>query len=112
MVVSERLLKWAIRFYPPLLLQRIWVVKFDKGFLGAEVKIIKSILNKNYNNTIFGGTLFAAADPFYPLLFYQALVGKGYKIKIWSKSSEIKFIKPGTTNLHFKINITNSNIEA
>jgi hypothetical protein len=110
MVVSECLLKWAIRFYPPLLLQRIWVVKFEKGFLGVQVKIFKSLLNKNYNNSIFGGTLFSAADPFYPLLFHRVLTGKGYDLRIWSKSAEIKFIKPGTTNLSFKIAITYSDI--
>ena len=110
MMVSENLLKWAIRFYPPLLLQRIWVIKFYKDFLGVEVKIYKSWLNKNYNKSIFGGTLFAAADPFYPLLLHQALKAKGYKIRVWSKSCEIKFIKPGTTDLFFKINITNSDI--
>ena len=28
MLVSENMLKWALRFYPPLLLQRIWIIKF------------------------------------------------------------------------------------
>jgi acyl-coenzyme A thioesterase PaaI-like protein len=69
MVVSEKTLKWIMRFYPPLLLQRIWVIGFDKGFKGVSVKISKSLLNRNYNGSIFGGTIFAAADPFYPVLF-------------------------------------------
>ena len=47
-----------------LLVQRIWVQGFDKGFKGVSVKVSKSILNKNFNNSIFGGTIFAAADPF------------------------------------------------
>jgi acyl-coenzyme A thioesterase PaaI-like protein len=111
MVVSERMLKWAMRFYPPLLLQRIWVVKFDKGFKGVQVKIIKSILNKNYNNAIFGGTIFSAADPFYPVLFHQLLIQKGYKLKVWSKSSSIHYLKPGASNLYFSITLTDAEIE-
>ncbi|SIQ89879.1 protein of unknown function [Mucilaginibacter lappiensis] len=111
MVVSERMLKWAMRFYPPLLFQRIWVVKFDKGFKGVQVKIVKSVLNKNYNNAIFGGTIFSAADPFYPVLFHQLLIQKGYKLKVWSKSSSIHYLKPGASDLYFTIALTDAEIE-
>lgn len=110
MLVSEKLLKWAVRFYPPLFLQRIWVVEFEKGFRGVEVRINKSFLNRNYNSSIFGGTIFAAADPFYPVLFYQVFTHKGYKIKAWAKSSEIKFLKPSYTALSFKIHIDEAEI--
>ncbi len=110
MLVSEGVLKWAISFYPPLFFQRIRVVRFDKGFRGVEVKIIKSIFNKNFNGSIFGGTIFAAADPFYPLLFHQILINKGYKLRTWSQSLSIHFLKPATTNLHFKISIGDADL--
>ena len=74
--------------------QRIWVVNFSKGFTGVKVKINNSWLNRNYNRSIFGGTLFAAADPFYPVLFHQLFTKKGYKVMAWSKSAEIQFLKP------------------
>lgn len=111
MVVSENVLKWALRFYPPLLFQRIWVVRFEKGFRGVRVKINKSLINNNYNNSIFGGTIFAAADPFYPLLFHQLLTHKGYKTRIWLKSAGINYLKPGRTDLFFDINLTEADIE-
>lgn len=110
MVVSEGVLKWAMRLYPPLFFQRIWVVGFDKGYKGVEVRIRKSFLNRNYNKSIFGGTIFAAADPFYPLLFHQLLSHKGYKLIAWSKSSAIQYLKPGLTDLHFKISLTDEDI--
>ena len=110
MVVSEGLLKWAMRIYPPLLFQRIWVVNFSKGFTGVKVKINNSWLNRNYNKSIFGGTLFAAADPFYPVLFHQLFTKKGYKVMAWSKSAEIQFLKPGLTNLYFDIKLTEEEI--
>ena len=84
MVVSENTLKWLMRLYPPLLFQRIWVRGFDKGFKGVRVRVIKSIFNKNYNGSIFGGTIFAAADPFYPVLFDRVLNNGDRKLKIWS----------------------------
>ena len=110
MRVSENVLKWAMRLYPPLLFQRIWVQKFEKDFYGVKVKISKSILNNNYNRSIFGGTIFSGADPFYPILFHQILIRKGYKTKIWVKHSEIDFIKPAYTSLFFRIQLTESDI--
>ena len=112
MVVSENTLKWIMRLYPPLLFQRIWVKRFDKGFKGVKVKISKSLINKNYNGSIFGGTIFAAADPFYPVLFNQILNPKGDRqFKIWSKSSKIDFLKPAVTDLYFEIKLTDADIE-
>ncbi|MEO6851783.1 MAG: DUF4442 domain-containing protein, partial [Mucilaginibacter sp.] len=111
MQVSENVLKWALRFYPPLLFQRIWVVRFEKNFRGVSVKVNKSLINNNYNNSIFGGTIFSAADPFFPLLFHQLLTHKGYNVRVWLKSAEIKYIKAGRTDLFFYIHITEADIE-
>ncbi len=110
MQISENTLKWAMRFYPPLLFQRIWVIKFEKGFTGVHVKIAKSILNTNYNRSIFGGTIFSASDPFYALLFDQLLQRRGYKTRVWLKSAEIKYLKPGRTHLYFKISLSEEDI--
>jgi len=103
MVVSEKTLKWALCFYPPLLFQRIWIKKFHPGFRGVDVKINKSLFNKNYNGSIFGGTIYAATDPFYALLFDQLLQRKGFKVRVWLKSASIQYLKPGRKNLYFTI---------
>ena len=110
MQVSEWVLKWALRFYPPLFFQRIWVRRFDKGFMGASIVVRKSILNKNYNNSIFGGTLFAMADPWYPLLFHQIFLRKGHRVIVWLKGAEIQYLKPAHTDLHFEIKIDDETI--
>ena len=112
MVVSERVLKWAMCFYPPLLFQRIWTIGFEKGFKGVHVKINRSLLNINHNRSIFGGTIFSAADPFLPVLFHQLLSHKGYKIIAWSKSSAIRYRKPAMTDLDFKITLSDDDIAA
>ncbi len=99
-----------MRCYPSLLFQRIWVVEFEKGFRGVKVKINKSILNRNYNNSIFGGTLFSAADPFYPVLFHQLLSHKKYNIVAWTKSAQIQYLKPALTDLSFAIRISDEDV--
>jgi len=111
MKVSAKTLKWALRFYPPLFFQRIWVLKFGNDFKSAEVKINKSIFNKNYNKTIFGGTIFSATDPFYALLFDQIFRKKGFKTRVWLKSASIQYLKPGNTDLYFKITVSDEDIE-
>jgi acyl-coenzyme A thioesterase PaaI-like protein len=106
MIVSERTLKWALNMYPPLLFQRIWVKRFHENFRGVDVKINKSLFNKNYNGSIFGGTIYAATDPFYALLFDQLLQRQGFKVRVWLKSASIEYLKPGRGDLFFTVKIT------
>ena len=94
-----------MRLYPPMLFQRIWVKKIHKNYRGADIKINKSLFTTNFGNSIFGGTIFTATDPFYALLFGQILKHKGYNITVWLKSASIDYIKPGRTDLHYTIEI-------
>ncbi|CAM4348480.1 protein of unknown function [Pedobacter westerhofensis] len=106
MIVSEKTLKWALCLYPPLFFQRIRVKKFHKGFRGVDVKISKSIFNRNYNGSIFGGTIYSATDPFYAVLYYYLLKQHGFKTRVWLKSASIQYLKPGRSSLYFTILIT------
>ncbi len=110
MIVSETTLKWGMRFYPPLLLQSIWVRRFKKDFKGIEVKIIKSIVNINFNRSIFGGTIYSAADPVYPVLYYQIMKRKGLNVMVWQKAGAIEFIKPGYQSLYFSVDLSEEEI--
>jgi hypothetical protein len=110
MKVSSNTLKWALRFYPPLFFQRIWVQKFSTDFKSCTVKINKSIINQNYNKSIFGGTIYAATDPFYALLFDQIFRRKGYEVRVWLKSASIQYLKPGRSDMFFTINVTDEMI--
>jgi hypothetical protein len=106
MKVTENTLKWGMRIYPPLLLQRIWVQHIHKDFRGADVKINKSLFTMNFGKAVFGGTIYSAADPFYAMLLGQILRNKNYHITIWLKSASIQFLKPARTDLFYKIRIT------
>ncbi len=111
MKISEKALTWVMRLYPPLLFQRIWVRSFEPGFSGVDVVIVKSFMNKNYNKSIFGGTIFTATDPFYAILFDQVLQRRGLKCRVWLKSAQINYLKPGRTNLSFRIQLSESTIK-
>lgn len=110
MKVSENTLKWGMRLYPPLLLQRIWIQNIESGFKGADVKINRSLITLNFGKAIFGGTIYTATDPFYAMLFGQILKHKGYHISVWLKGASIQFLRPGRTDLHYRISITDDMI--
>ena len=110
MKISANSLKWLMRFYPPMLFQRIWVKKIEKDFTSITVKINRSFFTSNLGNSIFGGTIFSATDPFYALLFGQIMLRKGFKITVWLKSAEIQYLKPGRTDLFYTTVITDEMI--
>ena len=110
MIVTENKLKWLMRLYPPMFFQRIWVKKFHDGFRGVDVKINRSLFTTNLGNSIFGGTIFSASDPFYALLFGQVMQRKGFKVTVWLKSAQINYIKPGRTDLHYSIHLSDEMI--
>lgn len=106
MTLSENGLKWLMRIYPPMLFQRIWVQQVHHDFMGVDVKINRSIFTTNLGNSIFGGTIFSATDPFYALLFGQIIRRKGYRITVWLKSAQIQYIKPGRSDLFYSIRLS------
>ena len=108
MKISENALKWMMRLYPPMLFQRIWVKKIHKGFKGIDLKINRSLITSNLGNSTFGGTIFSATDPFYALLLGQIMIRKGFKITVWLKSAQIKYIKPGRKDLFYSIVISDA----
>jgi acyl-coenzyme A thioesterase PaaI-like protein len=73
----------------------------DSSELHLRLKL--NVWTYNYVGTIFGGSLFAAADPFYMLMLFKAL---GPKYVVWDKSANIRFKKPGKTILYAKYKIT------
>lgn len=112
MKLTPSILKWVLRTYPPFFFQRIWVKEIYDDFKGIEVKIFKSFLNINSNKTVFGGTIFSALDPIHPILLDQFFKKRGLKKTVaWLKSAKIDYLKPGTTDLVFKIKLNEDEIQ-
>lgn len=98
--------KWILNLYPPFLFNRIRIQSISADFTEVNVKIKKSIWNKNLAGTIFGGTLFSAADPFIAVMYWQIFSIRFHKnIIVWLKSAEIQYKIPSNSDmmLHFKI---------
>lgn len=106
MKLSASKAKWLINLYPPLLFNRIVVTRIKSDFTEVDVKINYSWLNKNLQKTIFGGTLFSAADPFFSLMYWQALVQQGVKAEAWVKRLEIDYIRPANADVFLQFILT------
>lgn len=96
---------WMMRLYPPLFFSRIWIQVFSEDFNYLKVKITRSIFNRNLNGSIFGGTLFSAADPFFAMMFWQIFQKKGIKTMAWLRNAKIQYHTPAMENVFLEFNI-------
>jgi len=62
----------------------------------VRVTLPASLWTRNYVGTIFGGSMYAAVDPFFMIMLMKRL-GPGWVV--WDKAATIRFRKPGRTRL-------------
>ena len=79
------------------------VTYISKDFLKIAIKLPFSYKNANYVNTIFGGSMFSAVDPF-PMTQLMNLIGDDYVV--WDKAAEIFFRRPAKEDLHAEFTYT------
>lgn len=84
-------------------------------FTGGRIKFVSSdwkevhislSLNwytKNYVGTIYGGSIYSAADPLYMIMLIRML---GDKYVVWDKAGLVKFIRPGKGTIKARFLIT------
>lgn len=105
----RRLLNW----YPPFLFNRIQVKHISEDYKEMDIVIKKSIWNKNLAGTIFGGTLFSGADPFYPLMYWQIFAHRfDEHVYVWLKSASIDYLKPSDSHMRLEFRISEEDIAA
>jgi hypothetical protein len=108
MRLPPELLRILTNFYPAYLFSRTVVKSVSPDWREIVVVIKKSLWNRNYVGTIFGGTLYAAADPFLMIMLIKILGIEDYII--WDKGAEIDFRKPGRSNITFRFRITDADL--
>lgn len=62
----------------------------------------------NYVGTIFGGSMFSAADPFYMLMLLRSL---GPNYVVWDKSASIRFKRPATSTLYAVLKVSTHDLQ-
>jgi Domain of unknown function (DUF4442) len=61
-----------------------------------RVRLPLSWRTRNYVGTIYGGSIYAAIDPFYMLMLIHRL---GREYEVWDKGATVRFRRPGRTTL-------------
>ncbi len=103
---SAAKIRWMLNLWPPFLFQGIRVKHIDSAFQVADVDVKRSILTRNIMGTTFGGAMMAAADPFFPILYWRTLANEGHSLDVWLRAQEAEFVVPAdqTVRLHFSMN--------
>lgn len=98
-----KLKPWQFRlmmnWYPPLRFNGIRIMQLSEDYQHMTVRIKKGLLNKNLQGSLFGGSLFSAFDPYYPVMLWQILAKEGIRTQAWLRAAEINYIYPAKSDM-------------
>lgn len=109
---SPRKTRWLLDHYPPWFFHRIRVLELADDFRYCRVRARRSILTRNLHGSTFGGTLFSAADPIYPVLYWQIFARRGDRLQAWLKAASIDYRKPAETDVELEFRIGDADVAA
>lgn len=110
-VWSERWFRLVLNLYPPFLFGRTRVVRVSPDFRSCTARVKPSFLTRNLEGSIFGGTIFSAADPFHALLYWQVFAHRGVRVQAWLKSARIDYRRPASSDLTFEFELSDEDID-
>ncbi|MEN9658801.1 MAG: hypothetical protein RL571_2266 [Pseudomonadota bacterium] len=97
-----KLMKFGLNWFPAIRRTgcKVTAVSPDVRYIRVELPL--NWKTRNINGTIFGGSMFAATDPFYMSILYFNL---GDDYVVWDKGGTIRFKRPGRGTLvaEFKV---------
>jgi acyl-coenzyme A thioesterase PaaI-like protein len=104
-----RLLRWKFNFFPAYRGTGARITYIASDFSEVRIRLPLSWRSRNYVGTIFGGSLYGAADPIFMIMLIQ-LLGPDYVV--WDKAAAIRFLKPGRTTLYATFRIGEEEVTA
>lgn len=94
-----------------MLANRAKVLHVSDDFKEVDVKLCFSLLNRNFNGSIFGGSIFIAADAYYPIMYRAALLHRHVKSQAWLKKAEIDYLKPAYSDLIYQYRLSDEDMD-
>ena len=101
LISKHKLFKYGFNFSPMYKRSTAKIIEVSNDLLNVRIRLPLSYKNKNYVNSIFGGSMFSAVDPI-PMTQLIILLGTNYVV--WDKSAEVIFKKPAKENLYADFN--------
>lgn len=94
---GSRWLRWRFNLFPAYRGTGARVTHVARDWREVRVQLPLNWRTRNYVGTIYGGSLYAAVDPFYMLMLIFNL---GPEYVVWDKAAKIVFKKPGRATLY------------
>jgi len=105
---QTRLFRFIMNLYPVYRGTGGRIIYIAADWKDVVVALRLNWRTRNYVGTIFGGSMYAAADPILMLQLIRIL-GKDYVV--WDKAASIRFRRPGTKTLQMHFQITEEHLE-
>lgn len=105
---KKTLFKYGFNLSPMYRRSTAKIIKVSEDLLHIQIKLPLSYKNKNYVNSIFGGSLFSAVDPI-PMVQLINLLGDDYVV--WDKSAEIFFKRPAKEHVYASFDYSKEELE-
>ena len=106
--LKSKSFRWGMNVYPMFFATGGKILFWSEDWKECLVRVKLNIWTRNYVNTIFGGSLFSATDPFYMIMWMHVLGKKNYVS--WDKSASIRFKKPSKVPLYAHFLITDEQV--
>ncbi len=106
---KTRRTRWLFNLYPPFWGSGVRVTYIADDWSEMRVELRLNWRSRNYVRTLFGGSMYVAADPFYMVMLIERL-GRGYIV--WDKAASIQFKKPGKTTLYAHFVVSDEEVQA
>ncbi|MFN8371731.1 MAG: DUF4442 domain-containing protein [Anaerolineae bacterium] len=100
---NTRLTRYYFNLHPTYWCTGATIDYIASDWREVRIRLPLNFRTRNYVGTMFGGSMYAAVDPFYMIMLIRNL---GPDYIVWDKSATIRFKKPGrgTLSAHFTIN--------
>jgi acyl-coenzyme A thioesterase PaaI-like protein len=105
---KTRLLRWQFNFFPVYRRTGARITHIANDYHKVDIKLPLTWKTRNYVGTMFGGSMYAAVDPIYMIMFIK-LLGPGYIV--WDKAATIHFRRPGRSTLFAKFHVEVEELE-
>ncbi|MFC4543193.1 DUF4442 domain-containing protein [Halosolutus amylolyticus] len=107
--LRARLYRIAFNLFPAYRGTGARVTHIDPDWREIRIELPLSWRTRNYVGTTFGGSMYAAIDPFYMIMLLKTL---GDEYVVWDKEAEIRFKKPGRETLYARFTLSDAELEA
>lgn len=106
-ILRARLWRRVFNLFPAFRGTGARVEYVDPEMREVRVRLPLDWRTRNLVGTIFGGSMYAAVDPFYALMLMQSL---GPDYVVWDKAAAIRYQRPGRTTLYARFTLGDEEI--